>query len=266
MPVEFKDYYKTLGVPRTASHDDIRKAFRKLARQYHPDVAKDKKRAEENSRKSTKPTRCWATRTNARSTTNSGPIGKTAAPGRRPAPAARPSAPIPGAADPARRIMNSAARVSAISSSRFSAAAARDGRTGDGERPGRGGRHHGDFGRGDEPAAIRAISVRRNTVCPDCHGTGVQGRRVCPACGGDGYVSVTQDYKVKIPPGVRDGQRCALAGKASRAWAADRPAIVSCAFAWPAIRISASKAAIFITTWNWRRGKRLWARVSRCRR
>ena len=47
MPVEFKDYYKTLGVPRTASGDDIRKAFRKLARQYHPDVAKDKKTAEE---------------------------------------------------------------------------------------------------------------------------------------------------------------------------------------------------------------------------
>jgi curved DNA-binding protein len=45
--VEFKDYYKILGVPRGAADDDIKKSFRKLARQYHPDVAKDKKVAEE---------------------------------------------------------------------------------------------------------------------------------------------------------------------------------------------------------------------------
>jgi curved DNA-binding protein len=47
MPVEFKDYYATLGVARAATEDEIKKAFRSLARRYHPDVAKDKKTAEE---------------------------------------------------------------------------------------------------------------------------------------------------------------------------------------------------------------------------
>lgn len=47
MSVQYKDYYESLGVPRTASAEDIKKSFRKLARQYHPDVAKDKKKSEE---------------------------------------------------------------------------------------------------------------------------------------------------------------------------------------------------------------------------
>jgi curved DNA-binding protein len=41
MPVAFQDYYEALGVPRDASTEDIRAAYRKLARQYHPDVNKD---------------------------------------------------------------------------------------------------------------------------------------------------------------------------------------------------------------------------------
>ncbi|MBC8331314.1 MAG: DnaJ domain-containing protein [Anaerolineae bacterium] len=45
--MDYKDYYKTLGVERNASQDEIKKAFRKLARQYHPDMNKDDASAEE---------------------------------------------------------------------------------------------------------------------------------------------------------------------------------------------------------------------------
>src|SRR5437868_244480 len=47
MPAATKDYYATLGVKKSASAEDIRKAFRKLARKYHPDVNPGDKAAEE---------------------------------------------------------------------------------------------------------------------------------------------------------------------------------------------------------------------------
>ncbi|MDO8686472.1 MAG: J domain-containing protein [Clostridiales bacterium] len=45
--MEYKDYYKILGVEKTTSHDDVKKAFRKLAKKYHPDTHPGDKKSEE---------------------------------------------------------------------------------------------------------------------------------------------------------------------------------------------------------------------------
>src|SRR6266436_9183378 len=47
MATQTKDYYSVLGIKKTATADDIRKAFRKAARKYHPDVNPGDKKAEE---------------------------------------------------------------------------------------------------------------------------------------------------------------------------------------------------------------------------
>ncbi len=40
--MEFKDYYQVMGVEKSAAPEDIKRAYRKLARKYHPDVSKEK--------------------------------------------------------------------------------------------------------------------------------------------------------------------------------------------------------------------------------
>jgi curved DNA-binding protein CbpA len=49
--MEYRDYYKVLGVPKTATEKEIKTAYRKLARQYHPDMNPGDKKAEARDRR-----------------------------------------------------------------------------------------------------------------------------------------------------------------------------------------------------------------------
>ena len=61
--------------------------------------------------------------------------------------------------------------------------------------------------------AIRPITLQRTAACPKCGGTGETGGKACRACDGSGQQITRETYKVKIPPGVREGQRLRLAGR-----------------------------------------------------
>ena len=58
---EKRDYYEVLGIGKNATDAEIKSAYRKLAKKYHPAIKKPRK----SSKRSTKPTMCFPTRRNA---------------------------------------------------------------------------------------------------------------------------------------------------------------------------------------------------------
>jgi curved DNA-binding protein len=217
MPVEFKDYYQTLGVPRNASSDEIRKAFRTLARQYHPDVSKDKnKKAAEEKFKSINEANEVLSDPEKRKHYDELGAGWKEGAGFQPPPGGpsyRANTGRPGPS-PAGESFEFGGTGFSDFFEQFFGAQRGAGRFTGFEAP------EPEVGRGHDIEAIlmvtleeamngsvRSISLRRNGVCPECHGAGSKGRFLCSNCRGTGQVSITQKHKVKIPAGVRDGQR-----------------------------------------------------------
>lgn len=59
----------------------------------------------------------------------------------------------------------------------------------------------------------KSISLQIEELCPRCRGTGIERGRICPQCHGTGRVLATKHFDVTIPRGVREGQRIRLAGQ-----------------------------------------------------
>jgi molecular chaperone DnaJ len=240
-----EDLYKVLGVPKGASEEEIKKAHRKLARQYHPDRNPDDPKAEERFKEIQGAYDTLSDPEKRKEYDAGGMFGGFRG-GAGGAGGAGPFGPGgPGAAG--------GFDVSDIFSNLF-------GRSGAGGGRGQAQQVRGrdletelslSFDQAVNGAQVQ-VTVPKAERCPTCHGSGAkpgtspvtcprcEGRGIdaqsqgffsisqpcpqcggqgqiiedpCPTCGGSGLTKQTKRYKVNIPAGVKDGARIRLAGK-----------------------------------------------------
>jgi len=230
MGIEYKDYYKILGVDRNASDDDIRKAFRKLARQYHPDVAKNKKEAEEKFKEINEANEVLSDPEKRKKYDALGTNWKQGAEFRPPPGWGGFTGGRPGQREQAGgfEFEFGGTGFSDFFEQIFGR---RNGGGGFGgfqaeEGPERGRDVEADIMVTLDEAlkgAVRSISLRRATPCDKCGGSGISGRKLCHACGGSGNVTTTETHQIKIPAGVTEGQRLRVGGKGEAGAAGGTP-------------------------------------------
>ena len=231
MPVKYRDYYEILGVPRNASDADIKKAFRKLAREHHPDVAKNKKQAEEKFKEINEAYEVLGDAAKRKKYDQLGHNWRSGADFRPPegwesfvgGQGRGYTAHGPRGED--FEFHFGGTGFSDFFEQMFGSAGARGAAGGFGRRSSmnaedlmseRGRDIEGDIMVTlDEVmrGSVRSVSIRRGVPCEQCGGTGQRGQHICNVCGGTGQVSKTETYQVKIPAGVTEGQRLRVAGR-----------------------------------------------------
>lgn len=215
MSVQYKDYYAVLGVPRTASEADLKKAFRKLAREYHPDVAKDKKRAEDKFKEVNEAYEVLGDPAKRKQYDQLGANWKSGADFR--PPPGWGGARTPGGGDAE---FNFGGTGFSNFFEELFGGRRNGGRTAGGFRgedfAERGADIEGDIMVTLEEVmrgSLRSVNVSHAVACEVCGGAGRRGQRPCVACEGSGRVSRSETYQVKVPAGVTEGQRLRLAGR-----------------------------------------------------
>jgi molecular chaperone DnaJ len=239
-----RDYYEVLGISRRASPQEVKRAYRKLARKFHPDVNPGDKTAEGRFKEITEAYEVLTDPEKRRRYDQFGHEGFAPGAGRRPEPGTgssgfdfnfdvgsgemsdlgdllsdflgghgrhQPPAPDRGEdlhysldIDFEAAIRGLTTEISIQRRSRCSACG------GSGARPGSPLEVCPDCGGSGRRG--RAFG-RQAQVCPRCRGNGKISRDACPACGGRGTTFGTERIAVKIPPGVDTGSRIRVQGK-----------------------------------------------------
>jgi molecular chaperone DnaJ len=228
---EYKDYYQTLGVSRTATEKEIKSAYRRLARQYHPDVNKDPKATDRfkvineayevlsDPKKRTKYDQLGSDWERIEREQDFARQYQTQAGG-------QPAGGAAGFGDFS-DFFNTFFAGEGGGFSGFNFEAAR-GRTATRQR-GEDIEHPIDItleeaARGGE----RTIQTEVPETCPTCGGSGFVGERkkvgnrtvmesvTCPTCAGSGVLATRRQIQVKIPAGVTEGSRIRVKGEGQR--------------------------------------------------
>jgi molecular chaperone DnaJ/curved DNA-binding protein len=214
-----KDYYNLLGVNRNASEKEIKSAYRKLARKYHPDVNPGDTAAEERFKEISEAYEVLSDPEKRKKYDQFGHLGdqwKHAAEGG-----------FGGAGRPGGGWQNVNINPEDLHVGGGSFADILEGLFG-----GAGGMRGGFRQPSPRPTkgedvqyevemtldeayhgASRTLTLTVHDACPACNGAGSVNNRVCTTCGGAGVVNRPKTLSVKIPAGVHDGARVRLAGQ-----------------------------------------------------
>ena len=228
--MDYKDYYKVLGIQRNASQDEIKKAFRKLARKHHPDVNPGDKKAEarfkeineayevlsdpEKRQKYDTLGPNWQEQFGFGSGAGTGPFGRT---GARTGSGRTGGVPFDYDDDPT--------SFSAFFETLFGRAGAgggastttRTGRTTTDQlrtRPGDNIEQPVEITLTEAyNGAARTFVVQSPEVCSTCLGLGEVNGKTCATCQGQGQTTRTKRLEVRIPAGVENGSKVRVGGE-----------------------------------------------------
>ncbi len=210
------DFYTTLGVERSASKAEIKKAYRKLARKFHPDVNPENPEAEKRFKEIQE---AYSVLSDEKKRKQYDTFGHV-------------EGGPDGGFDPFRQTSSSWRDAGGYRFD-FGDAEGRGGGAPDlGDlfsqffggrqgaqaqpRPRRGSDHEVEFEIAFKDAingTSVTIPVQRQVFCSECGGSGNSSGRVCPSCHGSGVLISTERLRVKIPEGIADGKQVRVLGK-----------------------------------------------------